>query len=267
MTPTATRTPITNPELDRALKAIQDNPTEAQRSALYQALLESILILPAPEGLTEDGPLTPITEEDELHMVTFETDDGETMLIAFTNEEAALAWEPEGLPYLGLRGLDAVLIAAQNEIGALALNPAGPHPYRLQQAEIQGLAQGKTPHMSAPSKETLKAGMTVLIGAPDEAPPRSWRETVAEILAHYPSIERAYFFQLHIPPEGERHVIGLVLYEGMSAAAQERMVKTMLGEFESLMTADQSLDFVVLDDPDFLRTVQDTVPPIYEGEM
>jgi hypothetical protein len=270
MTAPDSSSPITNPNLDQALKDLAEATTAEEhaegRTALYTALMQSMLILPAPEALTGDGPLAPITEEDELQMVTFETDAGETLLIAFTNEDAALAWEPEGMPYLGLRGLDAVLIAAQNQITALALNPAGPHPYRLQQAEIQALAQGGAPQPPTPTTESLKAGTTVLISAPGETPPASWRAAVVEVLTHYPSIERAYFFQLHIPPEGERHVIGLVLYAGMSPAAQERMVKTMLDEFGSLMTADQSLDFVVLDDPSFLQTVQDTVPPIYEAD-
>jgi hypothetical protein len=264
MTPSASSAPITNPELDRALKAVEAESTEAQRAAVYAALLDSMLILPAPEGLDGDEPLAPITEDDDLHMVTFENDAGETVLIAFTHEDAALAWEPEGMPYLGLRGLDAVLIAAQNKIAELVLNPAGPHPFRLQQTEILALAQGDAPHPAAPPATAAQPGMTVLISAPEEEPPASWREAVTAVLENYPSIERAYFFQLHIPPQGERHVIGLVLYEGMSEMAQERMVRTMLEEFESLLAADQSLDFVVLDEEDFLRTVQDTVPPLYD---
>jgi hypothetical protein len=258
---------ISNPALTKALKAMEKGETAEKREALYEALMTSMLILPAPEGLADDEPLTPITEEDDLHLVTFETDEGESVLIAFTDEEAALAWEPEGMPYLGLRGLDALLIAAQNEISELIINPASPTSFRLHRADIQALAMGEAPVQPADRISRAEPGMMVLISEPAEMPPQSWQETLRGVLEHYPSIENAYFFQLHLPPEGERHVIGLVLYEGMSATAQERMLKTMLAEFETMVPKDQSLDFVVLEEEDFLRTVQDTVSPIYTSSL
>ncbi|MGC9522550.1 MAG: SseB family protein [Anaerolineae bacterium] len=250
-----------NPDLVAALQAVTAADTAETRSELYRTLLQSTLILPAPE---DSAAAEVWIEEEELPLVIFEDDKGDSVLIAFTDEDAALAWEPGGLDFIGLRGLDLVLVAAQNKIDKIMLNPGSPHGQRLRRDEIVALSQGETPISASPVSPDDEAGMTVLIAPPKEAPPESWREAVGEILEHYPSIDTAYFFQLHFVPEGARHVIGLVLYEGMPESAQERLLKSVLSEFEERLPEDQALDFVVLDEPSFRETVEDTISPIYK---
>ena len=106
--------------------------------------------------------------------------------------------------------------------------------------------------------------MTVLVAQPEESPPEEWQATLSEVLASYPSVESAYFFQLRGMPDGPRHVIGVALYEGMTFDAQERLMDTMLAEIEALLPEGWTLDFVILDDPGFLKTVQDTVAPLFD---
>jgi hypothetical protein len=256
---------LSNAALSEAMEAIARRDTPERRQVLYQALLNSILIVPTPDA-PDDLPETVLSENDELTFLTFEDDAGDTVLIAFANESAALKWEPEGLSYVGLQGPDLLLIAMENEVGELVLNPAGPDTLLLQRDEIAALAQGTTPTGMNPPERPAPVGMTVLIAPPEEMPPASWQSALREVLRHYPSVETAYFFQLHIPPEGARHVIGLVLYEGLSRAAQDAMIETILEEFESLLPEDQELDFVILDEPDFRKTVEDTVEePIYRS--
>lgn len=84
------------------------------------------------------------------------------------------------------------------------------------------------------------------------------------MLAGYPSVNSAYFFQLHGVSEGPRPVIGVALYEGMSFDAQERLMDALLAEIEAMLPEGWTLDFVVLDDPGFLKTVADTVSPLYK---
>lgn len=259
---------LENPELSAAMTALEEDETEEHRQQLYEALIESTLILPAPEQVpfsdADAGP-EPIAEDEAISLVTFENDEGATLLIAFTDEDAALAWEPAGLPFIGLRGFHLISLADQNEIDGVVLNPASTNAYHLNRDEIVALAQGNVALASqAAQRPTAPAGMTVLISAPEETPPESWQEALQELLASYPSIETAYLFQLHIPPEGARNVIGVVLYEGMDDDAQERMMRTMMSEVEEQLPIGQSLEFIVLDDPNFLQTVQDTVAPIYE---
>lgn len=258
---------IANPELSNALEAVANEDTTGNREGLYEALMVSTLIVPTPEiddSEVEEEPAF-LGEDEALTFVTYENDAGEIVMIAFTDEDAALTWEPEGLPYLGLRAHDLLLIAAENEVAEIVLDPASARSYRLDRDEIAALIRGESPTSGARAMPTAPQGMTVLVGPPEEEPPSSWREALASILKQYPSVEAAFFFQLHIPPEGARPVIGLVLYEGMSVDAQNRMMDTLLSELEAHVPEDQSLDFVVLDEPDFLRTVADTVPPLYSA--
>ena len=98
-------------------------------------------------------------------------------------------------------------------------------------------------------------GVTVLISPPEEDPPSDWQNAIREILAGYPSVEAAYFFELHAPATGSQPVIGLALYRGMTSEAQDRLIEQMLGEFAESLPEDLTLEFVILDEKDFLQSV------------
>jgi hypothetical protein len=257
---------ITNPQLTDALKNFARDAKPENRTALYQALLQSTLILPAPEDEAPAADEALETLEDEpLRFLTYENDAGGIVMIAFTDEDAALTWEPEGLTYLGLQATDLLFIAMENEVAEIVLNPASMESYRLDRGELIALGRGELPLQQSETPPTSTQGLTVLVGAPEEAPPPAWRRALADILKHYLSVEAAYLFELHIPPEGERNVIGLVLYSGMSDDARERIMDALISELEEHLPQEQTLELVVLDEPSFLQTVQDTVPAIYEA--
>jgi len=250
------------------MQAIAAEPTPEEHTALYESLWTSTLILPTPESRPmDDKDLEQFLGEDEaLTFMTFEDDAGGIVMIAFTDEDAALAWEPEGLPYIGLRGLDLLLIAAENEVAEIVLNPGSANAYRLSQGDILALAQQRMPDQSTEHSRAGAESAMVLIGPPEEMPPEPWQEAFTAILSNCPSIASAYLFQLHIAPQGPRHVIGLALATGMAADAQDRVLTALLSEVEEQLPQGLVLDIVLLDDPDFLQTVQDTVSALYTFE-
>lgn len=246
------------------MQAVTSEPTPEKQAAIYESLLTSTLILPTPESPPMDDAAEPFLDEDEaLTFVTFENDAGGIVMIAFTDEDAALAWEPEGLPYIGLRGHDLLLIAAENEVAEIVLNPTSPNAFRLSYRDILTLAQGGMPHHSTEHDHTGMEGDMVLIGPPEEMPPEAWQEAFSAILSNYLSITSAYLFQLHMAPQGPRNVIGLALATGMASDAQDRVLNALLEEFEEQLPKGLALEIVLLDDPNFLQTVQDTVPALY----
>jgi hypothetical protein len=259
---------IANPELSAALQAIAADPTPEKHIALYESLWTSTLIIPTPQSRPADHKdLEQFLGEDEaLTFMTFEDDAGGIVMIAFTDEDAALAWEPEGLPYIGLRGLDLLLIAAENEVAEILLNPGSTNAYRLSQGDILALAQRRMPDQSAERGRAGAEGAIILISPPEEMPPEAWQDAFTAILSNYPSIASAYLFQLHIAPQGPRHVIGLALAAGMAADAQDRVLTALLSEFEEQLPRGLVLELVLLDDPGFLQTVRDTAPALYTYE-
>ena len=257
---------ITNPELIEAMRALSvPEPDPQARTSLYRALQDSILIIPVlePEDEAEDAETAP---SDQSQIMAFETDAGASVLIAFTDEDAVINWQAEHLPTIGMHARDLLSLAASHPISALVINPAGPARMRLGRAELASLAEG-TVRAPVTETDTIPEGTTVLIAPPPEDPPDEWVEAFSEIMTNYPSIDAAYFFQLQMPAQEGRLVIGLDLYQGMPANAQDRLLQTMLAEFEDLMPEGGELDFVVLDDPEFLETVQETVKPIYEAQL
>jgi hypothetical protein len=251
-----------NQELIALLQELAEQETHEKRGAFHQKLLGSQLLLPAPD---DDG-----ADDDELHedipLLTFENDAGASVLVAFTDEDAALAWAPDDTEFVVLRGLDLLLIALQNRIDELVLNPGSVHTRRIRRETIEAIAlQGD---LDQPGSEWQRPseGTTVLIAPPDETPPDGWWRTMKETLGHYLSIESAFFFQLRMAPQGPRHVIGVALYEGMTLDAQERLMGDLLEELEGMLPQGWTLDLVVLDERDFLTTVRDTVPPFYERD-
>lgn len=258
-------TEIHNPELVAAMGALSDAESDPEaRRVFYEALKMSILIVPTLEPEEEEvpGAATP----DQSQIMAFETDAGQSVLIVFTDEDAVLNWQPEVPPTIGMHARDVLSLAADNPISALVLNPAGPATTRISRAEFVAIVKGGAPNPVAEA-ETMPEGITVLIAPPPEDPPDDWMEAFSEILMNYPSIDAAYFFQLQMPGKEGRLVIGLDLYQGMPAGAQDRLLRTMLDEFEETMPEGGELDFVILDDPDFLQTVRDTVNPIYEADL
>jgi hypothetical protein len=157
--------------------------------------------------------------------------------------------------------VDLVLIAEHNAIDAIVLNPGSIDSYRLHRSEFPA-ASGNVPPLREDARPT-PAGTTIFVAPPEVQPPGSWVRAVRSVLKSYPSIAAAYFFLMRIGPEGARHVIGLALHEGMTPDAQSSLVDAVLAEFEGILPEGWTLDFVVLDDPGFLATVAETVPPIH----
>ncbi len=93
------------------------DPSAKTRRAFYDALTAGTLILLAPRDLAADGDSGDAPED--IPLLTFMDDVGDAVLIGFTDEDAVLAWDPDDPARVALRGLDVVLIAAQNDIDAI----------------------------------------------------------------------------------------------------------------------------------------------------
>jgi hypothetical protein len=250
------------------MKALSSTDAAPQaRETFYRTLRDSILLIPTiePEEDERDDDRTD-ADSDQSQIMAFENDAGESVLIAFTDEVAVLNWQPEAAPTIGMHAGDVLSLAANNPVSVLVINPAGPARTRIGRAELVAIAGGEIPSPVSDA-EAVPEGTTVMIAPPPEDPPDDWIEAFSEILANYPSIDAAFFFQLQMPARKGRLVIGLELYQGMPTSAQDRVLQTMLNEFEEKMPEGGELEFVILDEPELLETVRDTVNPIYEAQL
>jgi len=251
---------FSNDGLRLALQQVARDPSTETRRAFYEALTAGTLILLAPRDLAADGD--PGDAPEDIPLLTFVDDAGDAVLIGFTDEDAVLAWDPDDPALVALRGLDVVLIAAQNDIDTIVLNPGSPASYRMHRDEFAAAASGEHIASQAEARSTAE-GTTVYITPPEVQPPEGWLRAVRRVLQNYPSILSAFFFYFRLASGDASHVIGLEPFGEMSHKAQNALIKAVLADFQDLLPEERTLDFVVLDDPEFLAGVREIVKPFH----
>ncbi len=257
---------LTSPQLKEAMQARIDEDTEENRRAFYAALLTSALILPVARESVADLPPGEqrLAQDTPVDLATFRSEDGEPVLIAFTDEAAVLAWKPEGLAYVAMHGADLFPLLTRQPITEMILNPGGPVRARLTRAEITALAQSRLEDAPGVSRRKLSAGARVMISAPDQPLPPGWQAEVREALKDPPAIIAAYLFQLQMGEGAPQLTLGLRLRPGIEQPQHEGIMRSFLQELRETLTHLINVDFIILEHPDFRRTVTDTVPPLYQ---
>ncbi len=236
-----------NPELVSALYAVVRQDTPEIRAALYAALLESTLILPTAESFgASDAPL---------RLLAGENQGGETVLLAFTDEEAVLKWKADGADYVALRAPALFALAARQQAAEVVINPAGPVGGRVLSHEFAPLAQGQHPGRFV---ETA-----VLISSPAPPPPLPWRAALNAILAQHPAIVEATMFQLHRGQDVSPVVIGVTFTPSTDLDTQSDVMQAVVAACRASTALTPQPEFIVLAVGNFLQTVRDTVAPFY----
>ncbi len=256
---------ITNPNLVAAMVAVVTRDAPETRQAMYRALIESTLILPVAESLSQSD--TPerrtVDREASFKLLAAENDAGGTILLAFSDEEAVRAWMPEGVPYVALRAPDLFDLAARNEAAEVYLNPAGPVSGRIRNHEFEALARRQLPFDDLPQAPPPPPGARLLVGRPATPPPQAWRDEVTSAMRHHPQIVAAYLFQLHYGTESPRLVVGVQFAPEADESIRNVIMQSILSAVGQPAESPEALHFVVLEADDFLRIVQDTVPRLY----
>jgi len=256
---------IANPKLTAALFAALTRDTPETRKQLYEALSQAMLILPASEVAVEqlaDGAVTLEDAASSLRVKTYTDHSGETLLVAFTDEDAVLAWVDEGTPYIALRGYDLLALAAHNTVAELILNPGGPVSGIIRRGEIASLVRGELP---AHPQGEAPVPAPILVSKPVQLPPQPLLEGLRQLLQRQPVIEAAYLFQIQTGSAEPRLVVGVSFKNELDLEQQDAAMDLLLADFDVISPEqDDGLEFLILDSEDFLRVVRDTIPPLFQ---
>ncbi len=259
---------ITNPNLVAAMYAVVTRDAPETRQAMYRALLESTLILPVAESLSQsDTPQRRTLERDaSFKLFAAENAAGGTILLAFSDEDAVRAWNPEGVAYVALKAPDLFDLAARNQAAEVYLNPAGPVSGRILSQEFETLARRQLPFGDIPQAQTLPVGARLLVGRLAAPPPQAWCDAVTSAMRQHPQIVAAYLFQLHYGTESPRLVVGVQFAPAADESTRSAIMQAILSAVGRSSEFSEDLHFVVLEADDFLRIVQDTVPRLYSHD-
>lgn len=115
-----------NEPLRRAIQEINASSNSTSRSALYDHLLQGILLLVVEELPAEIEANGRVLQEDlPLSLLTVTMPGGGIAILAFTDSEALRAYSPNG-PYVAMQSTDVLKTMIDQSYDALIINAAGP---------------------------------------------------------------------------------------------------------------------------------------------
>lgn len=248
-----------NPELLAAIRSVAERDDAQTRERFYTALLGSTLLLPA------DAEAVGGVHADGLRLFTTPpADDGSWKLLAFTDEEAAMAWRPEGARPTSMSARKLFALAVASPTSAIVLNPAGPAGGELTRREFATLAEGSIPGGSDAIEElTLQAGAEVVVAAPERPPGEAFLGVLRMALGDSQRVRSAWLADVAFEA-GELHPAIGVVVDGEPGGEELRAVfDAVMTRVQPLLGHGRYLDFVVVDDV-WGPLFEAAGPPVYE---
>lgn len=245
----------TNPELIDAMAGVAHNDNGQTRRVLYEALMNSTLLVPT-SGEGDDDPQPgwhELAEDTQLQFVVLTNPQGQTALPVFTDEEALRLWQPEGTPYVAFPAPDLFGMALQNNADALVVNVAGPTGGEITRHELSVLAQGTLPDPDG--SMTIDEDTQVLIGAPSDQP-KELVDSLHDAMVGHPEISAGYLTIMAIGAGEPHFVVGVRFSQVPPEEAISGIMRDLSDAVRPALEPDQYLDFVVVDDSDFGKAVE-----------
>lgn len=207
-----------NRKLEGLIRELAKAEDPELKAAFYKELASCSLRLASPgsvgsgrlaEGAAVAGDSTTIP------FVATRDDKGGKVMLAFTGEEALLAWRPVGCDTVELKIKDLCALALSAGVASVAINPRGPVGGLLRTDEIKALAQGRAPAVFG---QKTAAPQCLALRAPSAVPPPALVQALAVSARAEPWIAAVYLAEADI--DGEASLVTcLDLKEGGKAEA------------------------------------------------
>jgi hypothetical protein len=204
-----------------AMLAARDAEERGDRGpleAFYRTLMSGTLLLPVPpeHGDEAKQALAAAVNEDEqveISVMLARESDGTPVGVVFGSVGALAAWAPAHTGNLPLPARIAIANLAAAGMPAI-MDPAGPVPYRFDEAELSALAAGVLPGSGGPLFEpTARTSIRVRLPGSDT---RALEADLAEAIRES-AVDAAYLVESDGPDGRPRLMLGLVGEPGASA--------------------------------------------------
>jgi hypothetical protein len=243
-------------ELLSAIREVSERDDAVTREALYEALLDANLVLPAKQGA------------DEGHLFTTPpAEDGSWKLLAFTDADAAAAWRAEGVDLTTRPARDVFAAAVTSPTSAILLNVAGPAGGELTRREFTALAEGSMPSGDGEDVEEvhLAPGSEVFVTTPARPPGAAFLGVLRMALDESAPVRAAWLADVAFAA-GELHpAVGVALEPGTGEDELRAVFDLVMGRIQPLLGHGRYLDFIVIDEV-WGPLFADAGPPIFDRE-
>jgi len=244
----------TNPELLSAMETIAKQDSPENRKTLYDAILNSQLLIPIAKSLGNQGAsgLQQVIGTTDVEFIVVTNKQTQTALLAFTDEQAVHAWKPTESIYIASNAPDLLQMALEMNVAAIVLNVAGPTARgELMRWEIQSLAAGTIP------TTTTQVGTSVITPPPDAEvkffplttkPSEKFMTGLAETFASHPQVVAGYLMQAQIGDAAPHLVAGVQLAKVMTEPEIHHVMNHLGDKVSELLAQGEFLDFIVIED-------------------
>jgi type III secretion system (T3SS) SseB-like protein len=253
------------PRNARLLSAIDDvakSDTADSRRRLYEAFLSSTLLVATDSEVGPSGTRV-LGQEQTFNLLSGENSSGDSMLYAFTDDDAAAAMLAPGTALLGFAAAEVFRVAVENRSGIL-VNAAGPVRGELTHEEVATLASGNLPGIRRTDEVvTLSPGSRVTVGLPRTPPPAELVRQIKAVLAGDATIKAAFLYQLYTPGATPHPVVAAMADEPL--AERRGPLFAQLAEiWRPYLGADEFVDFQEVSPNDELVQDRTTLMTIFE---
>jgi hypothetical protein len=256
-----------NTLLVNAMLAMVNSDSPANRQILYEAMLDSVFIVPTYGDPTKARGLKVYQPGEQIAFVTLVAQDGKQAWAFFTDVEALLAWRSDVTDYYAFQAADIFQMANYYTIDHVLINPAGPVGGQVMNWEIAALAQRSIPDMAHAglTSENILHDTQVFIGppAPADEPSAQLANRIAQVLDSHPEIVAGYVFMLAMEDRPPQRVLGVRFAQTLDPQHLELLMTTLAREIASGMDTEEALGLLVLSD-DLLPIVTPRVMPLWE---
>ncbi|MBI5033486.1 MAG: enhanced serine sensitivity protein SseB C-terminal domain-containing protein [Chloroflexi bacterium] len=243
-----------NPELLSAMVTIAQKDSPENRRVLYDALINSQLLVPIAKPLHNPNKtgLQQVIGTTDVEFIVVTNKQDQTALLAFTDEPAVKAWKPEDSNYIASNGTDLFQMALEMNVAAIVLNVAGPTARgELMRWEIQSLASGIIPESGG------QVGTSVITPPPDAEikfaplhtkPSEKFLTGLKDAFACFPEIAAGYLMQAQIGDAAPHLVAGVQPVGEMKEDEIHSLMNRLGDKVSGYLSHGEFIDFIFIED-------------------
>jgi hypothetical protein len=240
-----------NPRLLKALATSHDSEDQAQRTNLYEALLNSVLLVPTCDSQRK----TVLLVEDEK---------GQPAVCTFTDLSALQRWTPTGQSFLSVPTPQLLREGFPTTAAGLWINIADRASRFVSRAELARVTGGLVlpTYVTQVERDLAPAHADFEPRSPGTLPTLLVGRVI-EAIAREADVTQAFVLELEAAPKPARLCLGLRLARVLDDAAVDALLRRVARSINQDASRRRAIDVLVLDFKRY-RIAAGVMPPIWE---
>ncbi|MFA5139296.1 MAG: SseB family protein [Elusimicrobiota bacterium] len=230
-----------NRKLEGMMLALSRDFTDDSLAAFYKELRSAKLRVPASP--LPGRPMPAGAEPIPAGFLAGRDPDGRRGLLAFTGEEALLAWHGYGIDTLEMAMPELCTKALESGMESVIINPCGPSGALIRQEAMGELVSGTT----LAKRQAVPHGTSVTVGPPRVAPSTAVMAVLRAEAAKFPQIRATYIVDGAVGEEAARAMAAVVLDDG---TAPDSVIPRFIEEATGQVGKAKMPDVLTLDETD-----------------